>query len=106
MKRKWNVFGILLLVLSLLVMPVHAQSMGSAEGASAGAYFVVIAIAFVIALIVVSILRAGMKNVHLKQEAGNYVSRGLNLTLRRDQFTHKTTSRRKIETSSGTKVGR
>lgn len=63
-------------------------------------YLVVIGIAFVIALIVVSILRAGMKNVKAGHEAGAYVSRELNLTQRYDQFTHTTTVRRKIETKS------
>lgn len=65
------------------------------------ACFVVISAAFVIALIVVSVLKAGMKNVKAQREAGVYVSRDLQLTQQRDQFTHITTTRRKIETSSG-----
>ncbi|MBP3633351.1 MAG: TPM domain-containing protein [Oscillospiraceae bacterium] len=63
-------------------------------------YVIVIGVSFLIALIVVSILRAGMKNVRTKYEADAYVSRDLALTQRRDQFTHKTTTRRKIETNS------
>ena len=63
-----------------------------------------IIISFVIALVIVSILKAGMKNVSEKSEAGNYVSQALNLTHHADRFTHKTTSQRKIETSSAPKT--
>ncbi len=63
-------------------------------------YVIAIGISFLIALIVVSILKAGMKNVREKSEAGNYVSKALNLTHRADRFTHTTTARRKIETNT------
>ena len=67
-------------------------------------YLIVIGASFLIALIVVSILKAGMKNVKLKREADVYVSRQLNLTQRHDRFTHMTTTKRKIETNSGSKA--
>lgn len=63
-------------------------------------YVMVISISFLIALIVVSIMRIGMKNVKHQREAGVYVSRDLQLTQQRDQFTHITTTRRKIETNT------
>lgn len=63
-------------------------------------YVVAIGISFLIALVVVSILKAGMKNVGTKGEAQGYESRPLNLTLRRDHFSHTTTTRRKIETNT------
>ena len=65
------------------------------------ACLIVIGVSFLIALIAVSILKAGMKNVGAKREAGMYVSGDLHLTQRHDRFTHKTTTRRKIETGSG-----
>lgn len=62
-------------------------------------YLVVIGVSFLIALIVVSILKAGMKNVRAGQEAKAYITRQLNLTQQSDQFTHTTKTRRKIEKS-------
>ena len=52
---------------------------------------------FVAALIVCSILNAGMKNVALGDAADQYVSGDLQLSLRTDTYTHTTTTRRKIE---------
>lgn len=103
MKRKLTLMILLVLIVAILVMPVQAQ--GHGDGGS-GSYLAAVAISFLIAFIVVSILKAGMKNVRCKEEAGNYVSVGLNLTLQKDQYTHTTTSRRKIETSSNVKAGR
>ena len=96
MKRKWNVWSLLFL-LPLLIVPVQATAGG--EGSGTG-YLVAVGISFLIALIVVSILKAGMKNVQTKWEARGYESRPLNLTHRADRFTHTTTSRRKLETKS------
>ena len=62
-------------------------------------YLIVIGASFLIALIVVSILKAGMKNVRAGQEAKAYITRELNLTQRSDQFTHTTRTERKIEKS-------
>lgn len=62
-------------------------------------YLIVIGVSFLIALIVVSILKAGMKNVRAGQEAKAYITRQLNLTQQSDQFTHTTKTRRKIEKS-------
>ena len=61
-------------------------------------YVVAIGISFLIALIVVSILKAGMKNVNIRAEAQGYESRPLVLTHRTDRYSHTTTTRRKIET--------
>ena len=63
-------------------------------------YLIAIGISFAVALIVCLILKAGMKNVHIKQEAGTYIAGGLNLTARSDRFTHRTETRTKIETKS------
>lgn len=72
----------------------------------AGLIAVFVAISFLISLVVVLILRAGMKNVHTQGQAHSYRAGGLNLTGRRDQFTHRTETRRKIESgSSGSRSG-
>ena len=55
---------------------------------------------FAVSLIVVLILRAGMKNVEKQVFAGQYQSGELKLTREHDQFTHKTQTRTKIETDS------
>jgi len=65
---------------------------------------IAVVVSFLIALVVVCILRSGMKNVHIKREAGAYTVGALKLTRKHDRFTHKTTSRVKI-TSSSSKPG-
>ena len=60
-----------------------------------------VGVSFIIALIICLILRAGMKSVHTKSDADSYVSGALALTQKRDQYTHTTETRRKIESSSG-----
>lgn len=60
------------------------------------------AVSLVIALIVCLILKGQMKSVRQGVEAGQYVlGNGLNLTDRRDQFTHTTQTRRRIEKNTG-----
>ena len=66
---------------------------------------VVILGALVIALIVCSILRAGMKNVSAKTEADAYTVGSLQLSRRIDRYTHTSTSRVKIESSSSGSSG-
>lgn len=62
---------------------------------------IVVAIACLIAGIVCGILCSKMKSVSKKTEAGSYISAaGLKLTLQEDQYTHTSTSQRKIESSS------
>ena len=60
-------------------------------------WLVLLVVSVIVALIVVSILNAGMKNVHTGSEAQHYVSSPLLLTSRHDQYTHTTTTRRKVE---------
>lgn len=60
-----------------------------------------VGVSFIIALIICLIMRAGMKSVRAKSDADPYVSGTLELTQRRDQYTHTTETRRKIESSSG-----
>lgn len=62
---------------------------------------VAIGVSFLIALLVVSILKMGMKNVRTQSQACAYQAGGLNLTRRHDQYTHTTQTRRKIESGSG-----
>lgn len=69
------------------------------EGKGAAILIAVLA-SFAVSLIVVLILRAGMKNVEKQVFAGQYQSGELNLTGRHDQFTHKTRTQTKIETDS------
>lgn len=62
-------------------------------------------IALVIAGIVCVILVLQMKSVRKKATAGAYAVGGLHLTGHYDRFTHRTESRRKIQTSSGGSSG-
>lgn len=62
---------------------------------------VILVAAFVIALIVVLIMRAGMKTARRKTSAGDYVVPGsLNLTRREDIYLYTTTVRTKIESNN------
>ena len=83
---------------------------GAAEGGSepfpTGAILIGVAVSFLIALIVVLILKSGMKNVRTQAYAGTYAAASLNLTRRYDQFTHRTVTRTKIESSSGSSGSR
>ncbi len=61
---------------------------------------IVIGASLLIALIVVAVMWASMKNVAEKTTANAYVSGGLQLTEQEDRFTHRTETRRKIERES------
>lgn len=80
----------------------QAEEGNPVRGSDAPIYLIAILVSFVISLIVCLILRTGMKNVRIKQEAGAYIASGLNLTARTDRFTHKTETRTKIEKQSST----
>ena len=71
---------------------------------AAGAIFLAIGISFLVSLVVVSILKAGMKNVKKQTEASGYVSRQLVLTQKQDRFTHITKTSRKIQTNNNSSV--
>lgn len=73
--------------------PVRKSPAGSIAIAAAGS--------FLLSFAVVSFLKKGMKNVTAKAEAGAYLSGELQLTKRVDQFTHKTESRTKITSDTG-----
>ena len=94
-KKAWLTFFGIGLILSILSLLLFAD----------GGYAIPIIISFVISLIVVSILKAGMKNVQIKDEASDLVSQELILTDRKDRYTHTTTTRRKIENASAPKAG-
>lgn len=66
-----------------------------------GSIMLALLIGFVLALIIVCIMRMGMKNVHAQTDADKYAAGSLNLTLRQDRFTHKTHTRTKIQSNSG-----
>lgn len=61
---------------------------------------IVIALSLLAAAAVVAVIWQKMDTVSKKATANDYVSAGLRLTEQTDQFTHKTTSSRKIERSS------
>lgn len=61
---------------------------------------IVIGASLLIALIVVAVMWASMKNVAEKTTANAYISGGLQLTEQEDRFTHRTETRRKIERES------
>ena len=94
MRRIGCVLLILVLLLSLLVPTVCAQG---EEAGGGGLALGPIIIGFVLSLIVCLILKAGMKNVSIKEEAAAYIASALKLTAKSDRFTHKTETRVKIE---------
>ena len=55
---------------------------------------------FLLSLLIVSMLESGMKNVHTGSEAGTYIAGQLKLTWKRDNYTHTTTRKTKIESDS------
>lgn len=72
-----------------------------AQGNPAGRIVIVVLISCAVALVVCLVLNAGMKSVHQKNEAREYVAAGgLHLTRQVDRHTHTTETRRKIESSS------
>ena len=92
-KKYWTTFFGIGVGLSILVSLLIFY-FGSLTGGTAA---ITIVGCFVAALIVCSILNAGMKNVALGDAADQYVSGDLQLSLRTDTYTHTTTTRRKIE---------
>jgi len=62
----------------------------------------VVGISFFISLLVVNIMKLGMRNVSKQSHAYRYMAGQLKLTGRHDQYTHTTETRRKIETNSST----
>lgn len=84
----------------------QAEAGEPVQESPATSILVAVILSFLAALIVCSILRAGMKNVRAGSEAGAYISAPLNLTRRHDQFTHKTQTRTKIQSSSGSSSAR
>lgn len=67
---------------------------------------IAIAVAFLISLVVVNLMKLGMRSVRRQTDAQHYRSGALNLTVRHDQYTHTTETRRKIETNSGSGTSR
>lgn len=63
-------------------------------------FVIAIIISFLISLIICSILKSGMKNVAIKEEAYAYTPDGLTLTDSQDRYTHTTTTRTKIQSST------
>ena len=102
MKRLGSILLLIGLVLALAAAPVSAQTLYAApvQEDLTSAIAIAVAVSFLIALVVVLILRSGMKNVHIKREAGQYTVGALKLTRKQDRFTHKTTSRVKVASSS------
>ena len=94
-KKYWITFfaigGILALLSALLIFLTQASD------ATAKAALIAVAASFLVSLLVCSILKSGMKNVHVGSEAENYISKALDLTGKQDQFTHMTTTKTKIE---------
>lgn len=104
MRRKLSILLILTLLVSLAVIPAQAAPILSAGAADSGqSILIAVAVCFVISLIVVLILRSGMKNVRAKLEADTYVTGDLHLTQRQDRYTHTTTVRTKIQSNNNNK---
>ena len=102
MKRLGNILLLAALVLAMVAVPVSAQTLYAApvQEDLTTSIAIAVVVSFVIALVVVCILRSGMKNVYIKREAGQYTVGALKLTRKQDRFTHKTTSRVRIASSS------
>lgn len=62
-------------------------------------FVIAIIVSFLVALIICTALKSGMKNVSVKEEAYAYTPEGLSLTERTDRYTHTTKTRTKIESS-------
>jgi len=99
---KHRCLTILLAVCLLLLLSVPAAAAdGSAPAVDAGLIGISILIGVVIAAVVCGILYSGMKNVHTRSAAEEYVTEaGLELTEKRDVFLRRTVTRRKIESGS------
>lgn len=67
---------------------------------SAKYILIVCGISLLVAAIACAVMAGQMKSVHKKTTAGVYAVGGLELTQQFDQFTHRTESRRRIESSS------
>lgn len=100
-KKYWTTFFSIGIGLSILVA-LLIFLLGSPDNPM-GSVLIGAAAAFLVSLLVCSILKAGMKNVRLGAEAQAYISGRLNLTWKRDQYTHTTTHRVKVQSSSGKK---
>ena len=82
------------------------SSAGGSDGSGIGTTILVcLGISAVIALIVCLILRGKMKSVRKGTHADAYVTGSLNLTASRDQYTHTTETRTKIEHESSDSGG-
>ena len=82
------------------------SSAGGSDGSGIGTTILVcLGISAVIALIVCLILRGKMKSVRKGTHADAYVAGSLNLTASRDQYTHTTETRTKIEHESSDSGG-
>ncbi len=88
--KYWLTFGLLTLLLGA-VTAVIALFAGSGNPLVWG-----IVVGLLLALIICSILKSGMKNVSAAWEAGSYIAAPLELTAKEDHFTHRTHSRVKI----------
>lgn len=66
---------------------------------------IVVGLSLLAALVIVSVIWQKMVSVETKVTANAYVSEALQLTEQTDHFTHKTTSKRKIERNSGSSSG-
>ena len=78
-----------------------AQDGEPVRASESGGYLIAIVVSFAVSLVICLILKAGMKNVHIKTEAAAYTAGALHLVGRTDRFTHKTQTRTKINTDSG-----
>ena len=65
----------------------------------------VVGLSLLVTLVIVSVIWQKMVSVEAKVTANAYVSEALQLTEQTDHFTHKTTSKRKIERDSGSSSG-
>ena len=82
------------------------SSAGGSDGSGIGTTILVcLGISAVIAMIVCLILRGKMKSVRKGTHADAYVAGSLNLTTSRDQYTHTTETRTKIEHESSDSGG-
>lgn len=66
---------------------------------------IVVGLSLLATLVIVSVIWQKMVSVEAKVTANAYVSEPLQLTEQTDHFTHKTTSKRKIERNSGSSSG-
>ncbi len=104
MRKKISFIALVMTFALVLILPVQATGPYTLAAVFIGGMELRIGLGLlvgaVLAIIICMAVRAGMKSVRPKSEAGEYVVGQLKLTSQHDQYTHTTTQRMKINNNS------